>query len=150
MHLVDLAAALDRRVTVHRLQPGVCRSVQGLERLRFGGTRPEEHGVLVWRSFREEAFEVGPFCENDRDAGRCTVRREADSARLVWREPARSGSVDADHRDERLRSEIPEPPGRLSKTLRVREGTPRGVGGRELEHETVVRDLAHLHIWIQE
>src|SRR5438552_12545205 len=98
------------------------------------------------RTFREEAYEVRPYGEDDRDAGGCTARREADTARLVCRQPARRGPVDPDHRDERLGSEVPEPRGRLGKTLRVREGAPRGVRGRELEHEAVVRDLAHLHV----
>jgi hypothetical protein len=146
MHLVDLAAALDRRVTVDRLEPRVGRSVQSLERLHVGDAWPEEHRALVGRAFREEAFEVRTVFEDHRNAGGCTARRESDSARLPRREPARSGLVDPDHRDERLRSKVPEPRGRLGKTLRVREGTPRGVGGRELEHEAVVCDLAHLHI----
>src|SRR6266550_2015515 len=148
MDFVDLAAALDRRVTVHRLEPSLRRSVQGLERLHFRNARPEEHGALMGGAFREEAFEVRPVCEDDRDAGGCTARRESDSARLPRCEPARSGFVDPDHRYERLRSEVPEPRGRFGKTLRVRERAPRGVGGRELEHEAVVCDLAHLHVWV--
>ena len=150
MDLVHLAAPLDCGVTVDRLEPGVGRSVQGLERLLLVGARPKEHGALMGRSFRMEAFEVRPFGEDDRDAGRCTVRREADSARCIRHEPARGSLVDPDHRDERLRSEVPEPRGRLSKALRVREGTPCSVRGRELKHETVVRDLAHLHVLAQE
>src|SRR2546423_15368966 len=138
MDFVDLAAALDRRVTVDRLEPGLWGPVQGLERLHFGNARPEEHGALMGGAFREEAFEVRPLCEDDRDTGRCTARRESDSARLPRREPARSGLVDSDHRYERLRSEVPEPRGRFGKTLRIRERAPRGVGGREFEHEAVV------------
>src|SRR5438093_7761248 len=66
--LVDLAASLDRRVTVNRLEPVVGGSVQGLERLHLGGSRPEEHGALMGRSFRKEAFEVFPVSEHDRYA----------------------------------------------------------------------------------
>src|SRR2546428_2693862 len=142
----DLARPLDRRVSVDRLEPGARGSVQTLERLRFGRSRPEEHGVLMGRSFREEAFEVRTVCEDDRHAGRWTLRRESDSTRFPWCEPARSGFVDADHRDERLRAEVPEPRGRLGKGLGVREGTPCGVGGRELQPEPVICDLAHLHV----
>src|SRR5947209_20535268 len=94
--------------------------------------------------FTQAAFQVRTACEDDRDAGGCTARRESDSARLPRREPARSGFVDPDHRYERLRSEVPEPRGRFGKTLRVRERAPCGVGGRELEHEADVCDLAHL------
>src|SRR6266550_2604706 len=42
MDFVDLAAALDRRVTVDRLEPGLRRSVQGLERLHFGSATPDD------------------------------------------------------------------------------------------------------------
>src|SRR5438094_9324437 len=44
MDLVHLAAPLDRGVTVNRLQPGVGRPVQGLDRLHIGHAWPKAHG----------------------------------------------------------------------------------------------------------
>src|SRR5207249_2786452 len=78
--------------------------------------------------------------------GNGAAGRPLHHARRPCGEPARNGLLGADDRDERGRSELPEPCCRFRERLRVGEWTPVGVGRRELDHEAVVCDLAHLHV----
>src|SRR2546428_8341169 len=143
--LEDLARALDLGVRVDRLEPSGGVRVQRLERLRLPVAWPQEHGVLVWGALGEEAFEVRSCREHDSGAGLRPGRRPPHLPRLPAGEPARSGAFETDHREQRCRTEVPEPRGRFGEALRVREWTPGGVCGGGLQHEPAVCDLAHLH-----
>src|SRR2546428_13963898 len=127
--LEDLARALDLGVRVDRLEPRGGARAQRLERLRLLVAWPQEHGVLVRGALGEEAFEVRSCREHDSGAGLRPGRRPPHLPRLPAGEPARSGAFETDHREQRGRTEVPEPRGRFGEALRVREGTPDGVCG---------------------